>query len=124
VCVCRVAASPRLLLRCAQAKRRLGALAASQSAAVQIENQILGWRPRLGALHARVGPIQSVSAHAEISHRLAQMTRKPFLPALAVADLVAVRKAIAVRIDAAFAVGKGRDAPRPKVRSCTRRCIR
>lgn len=63
-----IAASPRLppppggKLTDAQ-----GALAAQQSAAVQIENQILGWRLRLCALHAGVGLIESVSAHAEIS---------------------------------------------------------
>src|SRR5689334_22842733 len=68
-----------------------------------VEDQV--FRTMVGALfadHPPVGLINSKASHAEISDRLAQMSRQILLPGLTVADLVAMSEAVSVGIDAAF----------------------
>ena len=94
-------------------------MAAAQQAAdvivaPDVEDQVFG--PVIGAFprnHPAVGLVDAVAAHAEVPDRLAQVCRQIFLPGLAVADLVALREAVAIGIDAALSAGVHERSPSP-----------
>ena len=87
-----------------------GVAAAQQAADVivapDVEDDVLG--SVIGSLlpeHPAVRLVDAVAAHAEVPDRLAQVARQVLLPGLAVADLVALREAVAVGVDAALPAG-------------------
>jgi hypothetical protein len=76
--------------------------------AVNVNDDVPGWSARFFTLHPNIHLINRIPADPEIADGLTQVGREPFLPGLAVADLVAIRETVAVCIDAARPVGKQR----------------
>ena len=71
-----------------------------------VEDDILGAQVALlGAQEPPVGLVGAEAAHAEVAHRLAQVSGQVLLPGLAVADLVALSERIAVGVEAAWPAG-------------------
>ena len=52
--------------------------------------------------HSPIGLVDSIAAHPEVPDGLTQMAGEILLPGFGVADLVALRKTVAVSVDAAF----------------------
>ena len=64
----------------------------------QIPGAVIGL---LLADHSAVGLVHAEAAHPKISDGLSEMSGQIFLPRLAVADLMAKREAVAIRVDPA-----------------------
>ncbi len=71
-----------------------------------VEDHILGAVVRfLFADHPSIGLVDAITSHAKVADRFAQMTGQVLLPGFRIADLMTLRKAIAIRVDATRPVG-------------------
>src|SRR5262249_13692350 len=71
---------------------------------VDVKDDELGRVLLLDLAHAEIGLIDAVAADAIVADGLLQMRRQVLLPGFAVADLVAVREAVPVSVDAARSI--------------------
>src|SRR4029453_6746173 len=78
---------------------------------VNIQDDVLDAALLFHHQHAAISLINAVAADAVVSNGLLKMRRQILLPGLAVADLIAVREAVAEGMDAARLVGKLNSLP-------------